>query len=64
MGSPSVFAAAAQVPTADVGPVPAPAPLLVRRTWPQAIIALGLGLTAAWAGFLAYGFLKLVALAI
>ena len=63
MRSPSAFAATAQVPTADVRSPPARG-LIVRQIWPTAIIVLGLGLTAAWAGLLAYGLVKLIGLTI
>jgi hypothetical protein len=36
---------------------------LFYRIWPQAMIALGLGLTAAWTGLLGYGLVSLIALA-
>jgi hypothetical protein len=38
--------------------------LPVRRIWPTAVIAFGLGLTAAWICFLGYGLVKLVELMI
>jgi hypothetical protein len=38
--------------------------LLVRQIWPTAVIAFGLGLTAAWICFLGYGLVKLVELMI
>ena len=34
------------------------------RIWPTAVIAFGLGLTAAWVGLLSYGLVKLIELAI
>lgn len=42
---------------------PATAGQLIRRIWPAAMIALGLGLTAAWIGLLGYGLVLLVELA-
>ena len=36
---------------------------LFYRIWPQAMIALGLGLTGAWTGLLGYGLVSLIALA-
>jgi len=62
MGSRSAFAATAPGPTADSRFVPAAQPLL-QRIWPQAMIALGLGLTAAWTCLLGYGLVSLIALA-
>jgi hypothetical protein len=38
--------------------------MMIRRIWPTATIALGLGLTAAWVGLLGYGLYKLIDLAI
>lgn len=63
MRSPSEFAATVQEPTLDLCSAPPREPL-IRRIWPTAIIALGLGLTLAWAGLLVYGVTKLVVLAI
>ena len=37
---------------------------VIRRVWPRTIVALGLGLSAAWAGLLGYGLLILLDLAI
>ena len=37
---------------------------LFYRIWPPAIIALGLGLTAAWACLLGYGLVSLISLPI
>jgi hypothetical protein len=37
---------------------------LIHRVWPGAMIALGLSLTAAWTGLLAYGFITLLEIAI
>ena len=42
---------------------PATADQLIHRIWPPAMIALGLGLTAAWIGLLGYGLVLLVELA-
>jgi len=36
----------------------------IRDMWPRAVVALGLGLSAAWTILLAYGFVKLIELAI
>ena len=58
----SAFAVTAPAPTADSRSTPAAQPLL-DRIWPQAMIALGLGLTAAWACLLGYGLVSLIALA-
>jgi hypothetical protein len=38
--------------------------LPVHQIWPTAVIAFGLGLTAAWICFLGYGLVKLVELVI
>lgn len=59
MRSRSAFAATD--PAAMVGSrfTPAAQPLL-QRIWPQAMIALGLGLTVAWTGLLVYGLAKLI----
>ena len=38
--------------------------LVVRQIWPTAVVAFGLGLTAAWICFLGYGLVKLVELVI
>jgi hypothetical protein len=59
MGSRSAFAATAPGPTADSRFTLAAKPLR-HRIWPQAMIALGLGLTVAWTGLLVYGLAKLV----
>ena len=32
--------------------------------WPKAVVAFGLGLTAAWMGFLGYALVKLIEIAI
>ena len=48
-------------PTADATPNCAP---IVRQIWPQAVIILGLGLSAAWICFLGYGIVKLIEMAI
>ena len=50
-------------PTADKPSVPA-ATADVRQIWPKAVIAFGLGLTAAWICFLGYGLVKLIELLI
>jgi len=63
MRSPSEFAAIVQDPTLDLRSLPPREPL-IRRIWPTAMIALGLGLSVAWAGLLVYGLAKLVVLAI
>jgi hypothetical protein len=44
-----------------VGATAAAGPLF-QRIWPQAMIALGLGLTVAWTGLLGYGLAKLIEL--
>jgi hypothetical protein len=36
---------------------------LFHRIWPRAMVALGLGLTAAWTCLLGYGVVSLIALA-
>jgi hypothetical protein len=59
MGSRSAFAATAPGPTADSRLTLAAQPLL-QQIWPQAMIAVGLGLTVAWTGLLVYGLAKLV----
>ncbi len=63
MRSPSELAAAVQEPTLDLYSAPPREPL-IRRIWPTAMIAIGLGLTVAWAGLLMYGITKLIVLAI
>jgi hypothetical protein len=63
MRSPSEFAVTVQEPALDLCSAPAREPL-VRRIWPAAMIALGIGLTVAWAGLLVFGFTKLVELVI
>ena len=37
---------------------------LFHQFWPRAVIACGLGLTAAWAGLLGYGLVTLMMLAL
>ena len=37
---------------------------LVKRTWPEAAVGLGLGLSVVWTFFLGYGLIKLAHLAI
>ena len=52
-----------QTLTAIAPTAPAPgADPLIRRIWAPAMIALGLGLTAAWACLLGYGLVSLIAL--
>ena len=63
MGSRSKFAVTAPAPMADSLFTPAAQPLR-ERIWPQAMIALGLGLTVAWTGLLVYGLAKLIERAI
>ena len=63
MGSPSAIAATAPAPTADSRVAPA-TDLLILRIWPSAMIALGLGLTVAWACLLGYGLVTLIRFAI
>jgi hypothetical protein len=52
----------------DASPVESPsvpaATVIVDRIWPKAVIAFGLGLTAAWICLLGYGIAKLVEMAI
>jgi hypothetical protein len=62
MGFQSAFAATAPAPMADSRSTPAAQPLF-DRIWAPAMIALGLGLTAAWACLLGYGLVSLIALA-
>jgi len=50
-------------PTVDKTSVPA-LTAGIRQIWPKALIAFGLGLTAAWTCFLVYGLVKLVELLI
>jgi hypothetical protein len=52
-------AASALAPAADLRS--APAQPLLHRMWPPAMIAFGLGLTAAWTGLLGYGLVSLTA---
>ena len=59
MGATSIEAV--QAPTPDSRLAPAPKQF-IHRILPQAIITLGLGLTAAWVCFLGYGLLKLIGL--
>jgi hypothetical protein len=65
MGSPATSASVALSPTTDLhsASVLAAKPL-IRRIWPPAIVAFGLGLTAAWACFLGYGLFYLTRLAL
>ena len=62
MRSPSAFAATAPAIAADPRSAPASQPL-VHKIWPPAMLALGLGLTAAWTCLMAYGLVSLIALA-
>ena len=62
MRSPSAVAATAPAISAASPSAPA-AKLLFHRIWPPAIIALGLGLTAAWICLLGYELISLIALA-
>jgi hypothetical protein len=62
MGSQSEFAATAPAPTADSRSTPAAQPLF-DRMWAPVMIALGLGLTAAWTCLLWYGLVSLIELA-
>jgi hypothetical protein len=48
--------------TAAANSASAPEPL-VHRVWPRAIIGVGLAVTVAWTCLLAFGFVRLVALA-
>jgi hypothetical protein len=43
--------------------IPAPAEIL-HKIWPPAVIGFGLGLSAGWVYFLAYGLVKILRLAI
>ena len=52
-----------QTANAQTAPAPAAEPL-TRRMWAPVMIALGLGLTAAWACFLGYGLVTLMMLAL
>ena len=63
MGSPSAFAATAKAIAAVSGSTPPVQPLF-HRIWPPTIMALGLGLTAAWICFLGYGLVNLITLAV
>jgi len=47
----------------DVRSATAPEPL-IRRIWPTAMIAFGLGFTAAWATFLGYELVKVLELVV
>ena len=52
-------------PTADPQLVGASAASPISRSiWPAAVIALGLGLTAAWTCFLIYAFVKIIEMAV
>jgi hypothetical protein len=37
---------------------------LIHRIWPEAIVGIALGVTGAWIGILAYGFVRLIELLI
>ena len=50
-------------PAVDKSLAPAVTPI-IHRIWPVAVIAFGLGLTAAWICLLGYGILKLVELVV
>ena len=61
MRSLSASVSAAPPLKADLNPAPAPEPEpVIRRIWPSAIIAVGLGLTVAWTCLLAYGLFSLL----
>jgi hypothetical protein len=62
LGSPSVFAATAPTIAADSRTAQVAQPLFY-RIGPPAMIAIGLGLTAAWTGLLVYGLVSLITLA-
>jgi len=62
MRSPSALAATAPAISAASRSAPAAQPFF-HRIWPPAIIALGLGLTAAWISFLGYGLVSLITFA-
>ena len=47
---------------ADLAPISAPEPS-AQPFWPKAVVALGLGLTAAWIVFIIFGIAKLIQLA-
>jgi len=48
--------------TADLAPVLVPQQV-AGPFWPKAVVAFGVGLTAAWLCFLGYGLVKLIQLA-
>ena len=48
-------------PALELALAPEPA---IHRIWPVAVIAFGLGLTAAWMGLLGYGLFKIIEMAI
>jgi hypothetical protein len=55
-----------QIQTAAAPAVPAAvddSTLYFHQIWPPVVIALGLGLSVAWASLLGYGFVELVSLA-
>lgn len=62
MGSPSAFSAVGSAITPEPASVQAFQPFF-DRIWPPALITFGLGLTATWMGFLAYGIFSLASLA-
>ena len=54
-------------PTTDPHLAPATAPAatpVIHRIWPVAVIAFGLGLTAAWMGLLGYALVKIIEMAL
>jgi hypothetical protein len=63
MRSPSGLAATAPAISAASRSAPAAQPLF-HRIWPPAIIALGLGLTAAWTCLLGYELVIVITIAI
>jgi hypothetical protein len=46
-------------PAADIRPASVTAPI-IHRVWPVAVIAFGIGLTAAWVCLLGYGVAKII----
>ena len=51
-------------PTADTHSAPRTATPVIHRIWPVAVIAFGLGLTAAWMCLLGYVLVKIIEMAI
>jgi hypothetical protein len=49
-------------PAADIHSASTTAPI-IHRVWPIAVIAFGLGLTAAWVCLLGYGVVRLIGFA-